>query len=75
MLFNQLCVDVCGIWVIVGFVEVLMFGNIGIQLMMLDEFNNVDDFCQVVSIIVNLIIFIFNFDSEIVYYVVLIYFI
>lgn len=75
MLFNQLCVDVCGIWVIVGSVEVLMFGNIGIQLMMLDEFNNVDDFCQVVSITVNLITFIFNFDSEIVYYVVLIYFI
>lgn len=70
MLFNQLCVDVCGIVVVVGLIEVFIFGNIGIQLMIFDELVNVDEFCQVVCGNVVFIIFIFNFDSEIVCFVV-----
>ncbi|MCP6490769.1 FGGY-family carbohydrate kinase, partial [Klebsiella pneumoniae] len=48
-LLNQLCADACGIRVIAGPVEASTLGNIGIQLMTLDELNNVDDFRQVVS--------------------------
>ncbi|AJF71041.1 Rhamnulokinase [Raoultella terrigena] len=47
-LLNQLCADACGITVIAGPVEASTLGNIGIQLMTLDELNNVDDFRQVV---------------------------
>ncbi len=47
-LLNQLCADACGITVVAGPVEASTLGNIGIQLMTLDELNNVDDFRQVV---------------------------
>ena len=47
-LLNQLCADACGITVVAGPVEASTFGNIGIQLMTLDELNNVDEFRQVV---------------------------
>ncbi|VED38363.1 rhamnulokinase [Escherichia coli] len=40
-LLNQLCADACGIRVIAGPVEASTLGNIGIQLMTLDELNNV----------------------------------
>lgn len=44
VLLNQLCADACGIRVIAGPIEASTLGNIGIQLMTLDELNNVDDF-------------------------------
>ncbi|MDO1787505.1 FGGY-family carbohydrate kinase, partial [Escherichia coli] len=53
-LLNQLCADDCGIRVIAGHVEDWTLGNIGIQLMTLDELNNVDDFRKVVSTTENL---------------------
>ncbi|WP_348260578.1 FGGY-family carbohydrate kinase, partial [Salmonella enterica] len=46
---NQLCRDACGIRLMGGPVEACTLGNIGIQLMSLDELNNIDDFRQVVS--------------------------
>ncbi len=64
-LLNQLCADACGIRVIAGPVEASTLGNIGIQLMTLDELNNVDDFRQVVSTTANLTTFTPNPDSEI----------
>ena len=67
-LLNQLCADACGIRVIAGPVEASTLGNIGIQLMTLDELNNVDDFRQVVSTTANLTTFIPNPDSEIAHY-------
>ncbi|MGT8855519.1 FGGY-family carbohydrate kinase, partial [Salmonella enterica subsp. enterica serovar Paratyphi A] len=39
-LLNQLCADACGIRVMAGPVEASTLGNIGIQLMTLDELNN-----------------------------------
>ncbi len=48
-LLNQLCADACGITVIAGPVEASTLGNIGIQLMTLDELTNVDQFRQVVT--------------------------
>lgn len=68
-LLNQLCADACGIRVIAGPVEASTLGNIGIQLMTLDELNNVDDFRQVVSTTANLTTFTPNPDSEITHYV------
>ena len=68
-LLNQLCADACGIRVIAGPVEASTLGNIGIQLMTLDELNNVDDFRQVVSATANLTTFTPNPDSEIAHYV------
>ncbi|HBP8667404.1 TPA: rhamnulokinase, partial [Escherichia coli] len=68
-LLNQLCADACGIRVIAGPVEASTLGNIGIQLMTLDELNNVDDFRQVVSTTANLTTFTPNPDSEIAHYV------
>ena len=47
-LLNQLCADACGITVVAGPVEASTLGNIGIQLMTLDELSNVDDFRSVV---------------------------
>lgn len=64
-LLNQLCADACGIRVIAGPVEASTLGNIGIQLMTLDELNNVDDFRQVVSANYDLTTYIPNPDSEI----------
>ncbi|XPE40507.1 FGGY-family carbohydrate kinase [Shigella flexneri] len=68
-LLNQLCADACGIRVIAGPVEASTLGNIGIELMTLDELNNVDDFRQVVSTTANLTTFTPNPDSEIAHYV------
>jgi len=48
-LLNQLCADACGIRVVAGPVEASTLGNIGVQLMTLDEICNVDDFRQVVA--------------------------
>ncbi len=66
---NRLCADACGIRVIAGPVEASTLGNIGIQLMTLDELNNVDDVRQVVSTTANLTTFTPNPDSEIAHYV------
>ena len=68
-LLNQLCADACGIAVVAGPIEASTLGNIGIQLMTLDELNNVDDFRQVVSTTANLTTFTPNPDSEIAHYV------
>ncbi|EIR0417122.1 rhamnulokinase [Salmonella enterica] len=64
-LLNQLCADACGIRVMAGPVEASTLGNIGIQLMTLDELNNIDDFRQVVSANYDLTTYIPNPDSEI----------
>ncbi|QIK16069.1 rhamnulokinase [Leclercia sp. 29361] len=48
-LLNQLCANACGITVLAGPVEASTLGNIGIQLMTLDELTNVDQFRQVVT--------------------------
>lgn len=68
-LLNQLCADACGLPVVAGPVEASTLGNIGIQLMTLDELSNVDDFRQVVASNHNLITFIPNPDNEIARYV------
>ena len=68
-LLNQLCADACGIRVMAGPVEASTLGNIGIQLMTLDELSNVDDFRQVVTANYNLTTFTPNPDSEIARYV------
>jgi rhamnulokinase len=67
-LLNQLCADACGIRVMSGPVEASTLGNIGVQLMTLDELNNVDDFRQVVTANYDLTTFIPNTDSEIARY-------
>lgn len=67
-LLNQLCADACGITVIAGPIEASTLGNIGIQLMALDELNNVDDFRQVVRGSHALTTFIPNKNSEIARY-------
>lgn len=48
-LLNQLCADACGLTVIAGPVEASTLGNIGIQLMTLDELTHVDEFRSLVS--------------------------
>lgn len=48
-LLNQLCADACGITVVAGPVEASTLGNIGIQLMTLDELSSVDAFRRVVT--------------------------
>ena len=48
-LLNQLCADACGITVVAGPVEASTLGNIGIQLMTLDELSDVDEFRSVVT--------------------------
>ncbi|QSV12454.1 rhamnulokinase [Kosakonia oryzae] len=68
-LLNQLCADACGLPVVAGPVEASTLGNIGIQLMTLDELSNVDDFRQVVASNHNLITFTPNPDHEIARYV------
>ncbi len=68
-LLNQLCADACRLPVVAGPVEASTLGNIGIQLMTLDELSNVDDFRQVVASNHNLITFTPNPDHEIARYV------
>ncbi|MGV1455921.1 FGGY-family carbohydrate kinase [Klebsiella pneumoniae] len=64
-LLNQLCADACGIAVVAGPIEASTLGNIGIQLMTLDELANVDEFRQVVRGNAALTTFTPNPDSEI----------
>lgn len=64
-LLNQLCADACGITVVAGPIEASTLGNIGIQLMTLDELNNVDEFRQVVRQNYALTTFTPNPESEI----------
>ncbi|MGY5959119.1 rhamnulokinase [Kosakonia sp. BK9b] len=68
-LLNQLCADACGLPVIAGPVEASTLGNIGIQLMTLDELTHVDDFRKVVVANHDLITFTPNPDNEIARYV------
>ena len=67
-LLNQLCADACGIRVMSGPIEASTLGNIGVQLMTLDELNNVDDFRQLVIANYDLTTFIPNPESEIARY-------
>ncbi|WP_058910573.1 rhamnulokinase [Entomohabitans teleogrylli] len=64
-LLNQLCADACGIPVIAGPVEASTLGNIGCQLMALDDISDVDDFRRVVNACHNLTTYTPNPDSEI----------
>ncbi|XTZ40633.1 rhamnulokinase [Salmonella enterica] len=64
-LLNQLCADACGLPVIAGPVEASTLGNIGVQLMALDELSNIDDFRQLVAANHRLITFTPNPDNEI----------
>ena len=64
-LLNQLCADACGITVTAGPIEASTLGNIGIQLMTLDELHNVDEFRQVVRQNYALTTFTPNPESEI----------
>lgn len=68
-LLNQLCADACGITVVAGPIEASTLGNIGIQLMTLDELSSVDDFRKVVTQNVGLTTFTPNPDHEIARYV------
>ncbi|WP_374257584.1 rhamnulokinase [Yokenella regensburgei] len=68
-LLNQLCADACGITVVAGPVEASTLGNIGIQLMALDELHNVDDFRQLVAHNYPLTTFTPNPNHEIARYV------
>lgn len=64
-LLNQLCADACGLPVVAGPIEASTLGNIGIQLMTLDELHNVDEFRQVVGDNASLTTFTPHSDSEI----------
>ncbi|MGL5700351.1 MAG: rhamnulokinase [Kluyvera sp.] len=68
-LLNQLCADACGITVVAGPIEASTLGNIGIQLMTLDELANVDEFRKVVTHNYGLTTFTPNPDHEIARYV------
>ena len=67
-LLNQLCADACGITVVAGPIEASTLGNIGVQLMTLDELTNVDKFRQVVTANYALTTFTPNPDHEIARY-------
>lgn len=62
---NQLCADACGLPVSTGPVEASTLGNIGCQLMALDDIADVDDFRRVVSQVSSLTTFVPNQHSEI----------
>jgi len=64
-LLNQLCADACGVTVVAGPVEASTLGNIGIQLMTLNELDNIDAFRQVVTANYDLTTFNPQPDSEI----------
>ena len=68
-LLNQLCADACGLPVVAGPVEASTLGNIGVQLMTLDELTNVDEFRQVVAANHPLLTFTPDSDNEIARYV------
>ncbi len=67
-LLNQLCANACGITVLAGPVEASTLGNIGIQLVTLDELADVDQFRQVVTDNYGLTTFIPHPDHEIARY-------
>ncbi|KAE9526465.1 rhamnulokinase [Testudinibacter aquarius] len=46
---NQLCADICGIDVIAGPIEASVLGNIGCQLMALDQIHTVKEFRNIVT--------------------------
>lgn len=66
---NQLCADACGVLVVAGPVEASTLGNIGCQLMALDDISDVDAFRSLVRQNSNLISFMPDADSEIARYV------
>lgn len=68
-LLNQLCADACGITVVAGPVEASTLGNIGVQLMTLDELSNVDAFREVVASSYTLTTYPPHPDNEIARYV------
>ena len=68
-LLNQLCADACGITVIAGPIEASTLGNIGVQLMTLDELSDVTDFRKVVVANHELTTFTPHPDNEIARYV------
>ncbi len=68
-LLNQLCADACGITVVAGPIEASTLGNIGVQLMTLDELTDVTDFRQVVAANYELTTFTPHPDNEIARYV------
>jgi len=68
-LLNQLCADACGITVIAGPIEASTLGNIGVQLMTLDELSDVTDFRKVVVTNHDLTTFTPHPDNEIARYV------
>ncbi|MEA1062958.1 rhamnulokinase [Erwinia sp. HR93] len=67
-LLNQLCADACGIPVLVGPIEASTLGNIGCQLMALDEIADVDAFRRVVAANHTLISYTPDSSSEIARY-------
>ncbi|WP_034945370.1 rhamnulokinase [Erwinia oleae] len=67
---NQLCADACGIEVIAGPVEASTLGNIGCQLMALDDIHDVDAFREVVRHNSDLTLFSPDSESEIARFVV-----
>lgn len=69
LLLNQLCADACGVTVVAGPVEASTLGNIGVQLMTLEELCTVDDFRKVVTDNYGLTLFTPNPDHEIARYV------
>jgi rhamnulokinase len=68
-LLNQLCADACGVPVFAGPIEASTLGNIGCQLMALDEITDVDDFRKIVAASYELKSFIPHSDSEIARYI------
>ena len=48
-LLNQLCADACGIAVSAGPIEASTLGNVGCQLIALDELNSVREFHQIIT--------------------------
>jgi rhamnulokinase len=69
-LLNQLCADACGLPVVAGPVEASTLGNIGMQLMTLNELTGVDTFRDVVAASYVLTTYTPNPDNEIARYVV-----
>ncbi|WP_300000277.1 rhamnulokinase [uncultured Cedecea sp.] len=68
-LLNQLCADACGIKVVAGPVEASTLGNIGMQLMALGEFSDVNQFRQQTTSNSKLVTFTPNPNHEIARYV------
>lgn len=69
-LLNQLCADACGLPVVAGPVEASTLGNIGVQLMTLNELSSVDTFRDVVAASYTLTTYTPHPDNEIARHVV-----